>query len=93
MSRRQFIALLGGAAALPFAALAQSEHMRRVGVLMAYAEGDREGSAFVAAFQEELQKLGCTEGRNIRIDTRWGAIDPGSRQRIAKAFSACTDLL
>ena len=47
--------------------------MRRIGVLMAHAESDPEGQAFVAAFREGLQKLGWTEGRNIRIDTRWAA--------------------
>jgi putative ABC transport system substrate-binding protein len=58
MRRREFIMFLG-AAAWPLAARAQQpERMRRIGVLMGYAESDREGQAFVAAFREELQQLG-----------------------------------
>src|SRR5262245_423310 len=49
--------------------------MRRIGVLMASTESDREGQAYVAAFREGLQKLGWTEGRNIRIDYRWSGTD------------------
>ncbi|MGA7155094.1 MAG: ABC transporter substrate-binding protein, partial [Pseudolabrys sp.] len=75
MRRREFIGLLGSAtAAWPVAAWAQQpKRVRRIGVLMAMAESDREGKAFVAAFRDELSKLGWTEGRNIRIDTRWAA--------------------
>jgi putative ABC transport system substrate-binding protein len=74
-NRRAFITLLGGATvAWPFAARAQQpDRVRRIGVLMAHAENDREGQAFVVAFREGLQTLGWTEGRNIRIDTRWAA--------------------
>jgi ABC-type uncharacterized transport system substrate-binding protein len=90
MIRRKFITLLGGtAAAWPLAARAQQpEKMRRIGVLMAFAESDPEGQASVAAFREELQKLGWTEGRNIRIDTRWAALDAESMQRFAKELVA-----
>ena len=85
MQRREFITLLGGTLALPLTARAQQpERMRRIGVLMAYAERDREGQAWVGAFREGLQKLGWTEGRNIRIDTRWGAADVETMQRFAK---------
>ena len=62
--------------------------MRRIGVLMGYAESDREGQAFVAAFREGLQKLGWAEGRNIRIDTRWATPDAESMQRFAKDLVA-----
>ena len=91
MKRREFITLLGGAAAAwPLAARAQQPGgMRRIGVLMAFAESDREGQAFVAAFREGLQKLGWTEGRNIRIDISLGdAGDAESMQRFAKELVA-----
>jgi ABC-type uncharacterized transport system substrate-binding protein len=89
MKRRDFITLLGGAAAAwPLAARAQQERVRRIGVLMAFAESDREGQSFVAAFREGLQKPGWTEGRNIRIDTRWAAGDTEAMQRLAKELVA-----
>jgi putative ABC transport system substrate-binding protein len=85
LRRRDFITLLGGAAAWPLAARAQQpDRVRRIGVLMAFAESDREGQTFVAAFREGLQKLGWMEGRNIRIDTRWAAGDTEAIQRLAK---------
>ena len=66
MTRRAFITLLGGAAAWPLAARAQqAERVRRIGVLMGYAENDSDAQAKVAAFQEGLQNLGWVEGRNI----------------------------
>ena len=73
LKRREFITLVGSAAAWPIAARAQPERMRRIGVLMAHAESDPEGQIFVAVFRETLQKLGWAEGRNIRIDVRWAA--------------------
>jgi putative tryptophan/tyrosine transport system substrate-binding protein len=90
VKRREFITLLGGAAAWPLAALAQqSEQMLRIGVLMGYAENDPEGEARVAAFREGLQNLGWVEGRNIRIDTRWATPgDAVSRQRFAQELAA-----
>src|SRR5260221_5108524 len=87
LRRREFITSLAGAAAWPFAARAQqAERMRRIDVLMAYAESDPEGQALVAAFREGLQKLGWTESRNIRIVTRWAAADLELMQRFASAI-------
>ena len=75
MKRREFITLLGGAAAAwPLAARAQqAERMRRIGVLMPLAADDPEGQARLAAFLQGLQQLGWTVGRNVRIDIRWAA--------------------
>jgi len=89
MRRRDFVTLIGGAAvAWPLAARAQPARLRRIGVLMSFAESDPEGQAFVAAFREELQKLGWTDGRNIRIDTRWAAPDVEAMQRFAQELVA-----
>ena len=67
IGRRELIAALGCAVTWPLAARAQQpERMRRIGVLMGYAESDLGAQAFAAAFREGLQKLGWTEGRNIR---------------------------
>jgi putative ABC transport system substrate-binding protein len=90
MRRRAFITLVGGAAVTwPLAPRAQQvDGMRRIAVLMGYAESDREGQANVAAFRDGLQKLGWTEGRNIRIDTRWAAADADLIQRFAKELVA-----
>jgi len=89
MKRREFITLIGSAAAWPHAARAQqSERMRRIGVLIALAESDREAQSWVAAFREGLEKLGWTEGRNIQIDTRGATADVASMQRFAKELVA-----
>jgi putative ABC transport system substrate-binding protein len=89
MKRRDFITLLGGAVTWPLAARAQQgERMRRIGVLMGYAEIDQEGQVFVAALREGLQKLGWAEGRNVRIDFRWAASDVEAMQRFAKELIA-----
>jgi len=89
-SRRQFIALLGGAAAWPLTARAQQpERVRRIGVFMPLAADDPIGQARIAALREGLEKLGWTEGRNIRIDTRWTTTgDVESMQRFAKELVA-----
>ena len=89
MRRREFLGVLGGAAAWPLAARAQQPGgIRRVGVLMAVPENDPEYQTFVAAFREGLHKLGWTEGRNIRIDTRWAGADVELIQRFAKELIA-----
>ena len=84
LKRRQFVTLLGGAAAAwPLAARAQQpERVRRIGVLINYAQTDREGQASVAAFVATLQRLGWIDGRNLRIDYRWSA---GETERIKAA--------
>jgi len=90
MMRREFITLLGGAAAAwPLAARAQQgERMRRIGVLMNLAADDPESSAHLAAFLDGLQQLGWTDGRNVRIDTRWSASDPDRRRTYAAELVA-----
>jgi putative tryptophan/tyrosine transport system substrate-binding protein len=77
MRRRDFITVLGGAAAWPLAAAAQQpERIRRVGVLMPLAEKDPIAQSFVTAFAQAMGRLGWVEGQNIRIDNRFGAGDP-----------------
>jgi len=76
LRRRQFITLLGGAAAWPLAALAQqTERMKRIGVLLLYPENDPEGQRRATALREGLQKLGWVEGHNVQIDLQWGLGD------------------
>jgi putative ABC transport system substrate-binding protein len=82
MKRRAFITLIGSAAAWPVAARAQQGGpMRRIGVLMSVAADGPEGQARLAAFLKGLQQWGWTEGRNVRIDTRWGG---GNAERTRK---------
>ena len=73
MRRREFIALISGAAvAWPLAARAQQgERMRRVGILQNFPENDPVALALIAAFLKELQQLGWTVGSNISLETRW----------------------
>jgi putative ABC transport system substrate-binding protein len=82
MRRREFIAGLGGtAAAWPLAAWAQQgDRVRRIGVLMGFDENDPEGKLRYSAFTQTLADLGWTDGRNVRIDLRWGGGD-GTRTR------------
>jgi len=77
VKRRKFIAFVGGAAATwPVAVLAQQpERVRRIGVLMSQVANDADSLAQIGAFTQALQRLGWTDGRNVRIDTRWGGGD------------------
>jgi putative ABC transport system substrate-binding protein len=88
MTRRDFITILGStvtAMAWPLAARTQQgERMRRIGVLMAYAENDLTAQSWLAAFRAALGKLGWTEGSNLRIELRWSAGDADRLRMLAK---------
>jgi putative tryptophan/tyrosine transport system substrate-binding protein len=88
--RREFITLLGGAAAAwPVAAEAQPrEKMRRIGVLLPFSSDDAESQARMGAFLQTLALSGWTIGRNVQIDTRWGARDAERIQRYAAELVA-----
>jgi len=90
VKRREFITLLGGAAAAwPLAARAQQgERVRRVGVLSNFAESDLEAQSMVEALHQTLQELGWVEGRNLRFDHRWAAGNSTRIQAFAKALVA-----
>jgi putative ABC transport system substrate-binding protein len=90
MQRREFITLLGGAAAgWPLAARAQqSERMRRIGILMLFAEDDLAAKTRIATLIEGLQHLGWTVGRNLQVDIRWGATDAVRSRRYAAELVA-----
>src|SRR5262245_52535951 len=93
--RREFITLLGGAAAAwPLAARAQQvERVRRIGLLMGTAD-DQEGQARVTALKQGLQELGWTDGRNIQIETRFGGADAGRiRAHAAELVALAPDVL
>jgi putative ABC transport system substrate-binding protein len=89
MKRREFITLLGGAAAWPVAARAQQgERVRRVGVLVPAVADDPEWQARVGAFQQALALSGWTIGRNVRIDTHWGTTSAAEIRRQAAELAA-----
>jgi putative ABC transport system substrate-binding protein len=94
MKRREFISLLGGAAAAssvswPLAARAQQDdRIRRIGVLMASAADDPESQARIAALLQGLQQLGWSDGRNVRIDTRWATTNADDIRRHAAELAA-----
>ena len=95
MRRREFISLLGGAAAWPLAARAQQPGgIRRVGVLMSAAADDPLWQARVTAFRQVLQQLGWTDGRNVRIDIRWaGGNADDSRKYAAELVVLAPDVI
>jgi putative ABC transport system substrate-binding protein len=85
MRRREFISLLGGVAAWPLAARAQqAQRMRRIGVLIGFAETDLDVKSWFAAFRGALAKLGWTEGSNFRIELRWAGDDLDKMKTFAK---------
>jgi putative tryptophan/tyrosine transport system substrate-binding protein len=85
LKRREFITLIGGAAAWPLAVRAQQPGgMRRIGVLMSVAADDPEGKARFTAFQQGLQQLGWSDGSNVRIETRWS----GGKANDARKYAA-----
>jgi putative ABC transport system substrate-binding protein len=94
MRRREFIAVLGGAAVWPVTTFAQhAERVRRIGVLMAAPADDPEYQARIAAFLQGLQQLGWTNDSNVRIDTRW-APDPNDlRRHAAELASLAPDVI
>jgi putative ABC transport system substrate-binding protein len=82
--RREFITLLGGVAAWPLAARAQQrERVRRIGVLLAYDENDPPGMPEVSAFTQALENSGWIDGRNMRMDLRWGGGDTNRMRALA----------
>jgi putative tryptophan/tyrosine transport system substrate-binding protein len=85
LRRRQFITLLGGAAAWPLGARAQQTgRMRRIAMLVGATENDPEAPLSSEAFRQTLNQLGWKEGVSVRIDTRWGAGDPDRMHAYAK---------
>jgi putative ABC transport system substrate-binding protein len=89
MRRRRFIQGIAASAAWPFAARAeQAEPKRRIGVLMNRTAGDAQGQARVAAFRQALHELGWDDGRNARIDIRWGGDIPDLERKSAAELVA-----
>jgi putative ABC transport system substrate-binding protein len=93
MRRREFIAGLGAAGSWPVVGWAQSERMRRIGVLVAVAD-DPESRNRIAVFAQGLQELGWIEGRNVRMDIRWGGGNPDNfRRHAAELVTLAPDVI
>ncbi|MGB6862346.1 MAG: ABC transporter substrate-binding protein, partial [Pseudolabrys sp.] len=89
MRRRDFLGILGGAAAWPVASKAQqAERVRRVGILSILGSDDPEGQARTAVFEQTLQELGWTVGRDLKIETRHSGADLDSLRRYAAELVA-----
>jgi putative ABC transport system substrate-binding protein len=89
MRRREFLGVIGGAAAVPFAARAQQgELMRRIGIILPAAADDAAFQARLGAFHKALALLGWTIGRNVRIDTRWATANAAEIRRHAAELAA-----
>ena len=89
MRRREFINIIGGAAAWPLAARAEpADRMRRIGVLMPYANDNSEARERLAAFLQELKQLGWNVGHNLQIDYRWDTGDPDFGRKAATELVA-----
>ena len=93
--RREFITLLGGAAAWPLAVRAQQgNRVRRIGVLMVFDENDPEGNRRYSAFTQALAGLGWTDGRNVLIEYRWGVVDADrARKQAAELITLAPDVI
>ena len=88
IKRRSFLTLLG-ASAWPLAVLAQQgDRVRRIGVLISYDETDPEGKLRLSAFTQALADLGWTDGRNVRMDLRWGGGDTNRIRALARELVA-----
>jgi putative tryptophan/tyrosine transport system substrate-binding protein len=95
IKRREFITLLGGAAAWPIAARGQQdERVRRIALFPLGAESDPEGQAYVRALRQGLEKLGWIDGQNVRIDIRWATGESGRMQAdVAEALGLAPDVI
>ena len=95
MRRREFIAVLGSAAAIPLAARAQErERVRRIGVLLPMRVDDAVGKARLSAFQDGLAQLGWIDGRNMRIDVRWsGGSSDETRKQAGELVALAPDVI
>jgi putative ABC transport system substrate-binding protein len=94
MRRRDFVKAIGGAAASWSLPARAQERMRRIGVLMNIAADDQEAQLYMAAFQQGLQELGWTVGRNLRLDHRWGpSSQERTRQQVAELLALSPDVV